>query len=177
MLHFELSFFLLLLAHGAEFGQGLAIAALVGAHEGGAGEDVRGFDSPFFGHVADGLVVKGHQAAPEEGVLLAELGVHFDVETVVNEDKLGLARGEATDEDVSWVGIAVHKAPEEHLSGEEVDHCLHDGGERETETTLLCRTLPLITGRLQLFFVRVVIRDVGCHCSWWWLHERTPSSR
>lgn len=83
-------------------------AALVGAEKGGGGEEVGISDAPFLGDGVDGGVVEGEEGFPEEGVVVAEGGGCGDVEAVVEEDEAGFAGGEALDEDVAWVGVAVY---------------------------------------------------------------------
>lgn len=56
---------------------------------------------------------------------MAEFWPELDVQTVVDEDEFGFSGGEAADEDVSWVRVAVDTAPQEHLRREEVDHSRH----------------------------------------------------
>ena len=83
-------------------------AALVGAEEGGGGEEVGVSYSPFLCDGVDGGVVEGEEGFPEEGVVVAEGGGCGDVEAVVEKDEAGFAGGEALDEDVTWVGVAVY---------------------------------------------------------------------
>ncbi len=109
-----------------DFGRGSVIAASVGAHKRSGSEDVGVVDAPALNDFAEGLVVECHERFPEKAVLVAELGLHVHVEAVVDENELGFARGEAPDEDVARMRVAVDPAPEEHLSGEEVNHFGHD---------------------------------------------------
>ncbi|KFY44140.1 hypothetical protein V494_01608, partial [Pseudogymnoascus sp. VKM F-4513 (FW-928)] len=91
-------------------------------------------DAPFVGDGLEGVVVECQEGAPELGVLDAEGGFEGYVEAVVEEDELGGAGGEAPEEDVAWVWVAVYEAPEEGLCGEEVEHCGHYFFEGEAET-------------------------------------------
>ena len=128
LLHFEMAFLELFACEALfDFVGGEVVAACVGAQESGGGEDVGVVYAPGFYYLVEGSVVECHEAFPEEGVLVAEFGLHVDVEAVVYEDELGAAGGETSDEDVAWVGVAVDPAPEEHLGGEEIDHFCHDG--------------------------------------------------
>ena len=81
---------------------------------------------------------------------MAEGRGHVDVEAVVDEDEFGFAGGEAPDEDVSWVRVAVDPAPEEHLGGEEVDHCGHYFGEMEAQSAFALGAFPGISAGLDL---------------------------
>lgn len=102
-----------------------AVPAAVRGHECDGGEEVWILHAPALDDVTESRVVEGEQGFPEARVLVSEGWVHVDVEAVVYEDKFGFTGGCAADEDVSWMGVAVDPAPEEHLGGEEVDHCCH----------------------------------------------------
>lgn len=82
-------------------------ATLVRTEEGSRGKEVRVADAPFAGNFINGVVIEGEEGFPEEGVVVAEFGGGGDVEAVVEEDKAGFAGGEALNEDVSGVRVAV----------------------------------------------------------------------
>lgn len=129
------------------------VAALVGAQERGAGEEVGAADAPFRGDARNGPVVKGHEGLPEGAVLAPERRRHVHVEAVVDEDQLGAAAGQAPDEDVARVRVAVDDAPFEDLRREQVDHGGHDLGGGEAETAAAAGALPLLARGLDLLVV------------------------
>ena len=63
---------------------------------------------------------------------------------MVNEDQLRLTRWFAADEDVSWMGITVHPAPEEHLGGEEVDHGRHHIFQGDSQAAFSVGAFPVV---------------------------------
>lgn len=90
-------------------------------------------DTPLAGNLLEGIVIECQQRAPEGRVLEAEFRLESYVQAVVEEDELGVTRGETPEEDVTRVRVAVHEAPEEGLGGEEVEHCGHYFFEGEAE--------------------------------------------
>lgn len=135
---------LLVLALGrpAKLVHGGVVAARVGSHQGRAGEDVRRVDAPAADDVADRRIVQADEGLPEACVLVLEGRVHADVEAVVDEDELWLARGQPSHKDVTRVRVAVDDAPEEHLRREEVDHGGHDLLEGEAQPAFVVAALP-----------------------------------
>ena len=131
------------------------VAAAVGAHEGGGGEDVGVGDAPLVDDFVEGRVVECEERFPEAGVLVAEGRVHVDVEAVVDEDELRAPGGLAAHEDVAWVGVAVHDAPEEHLGGEEVDHGCHDVFEGHAQAAAVGGPAPGVTVGFELVVIEL----------------------
>lgn len=126
------------------------VAAAVRSHQGRRGEEVSILDAPAAHDGVKGGVIEGEKGFPEAGVLVSEFGVHLDVESVIDEDKLRMTGRSPADEDVAWVRIAVDYAPEEHLCGEEVYHSSHDFLKRKAETSAGVSTAPVIALGLNL---------------------------
>ena len=150
LLHLVLPPLLLPLGQPADPRARAAVPALVGPHQRRRREDVRVVDAPGIHDFFECAVVEGHQALPEERVLVPELGRHVDVEAVVDEDELRAPVGQPPDEDVARVRVAVDPAPEEHLGREEVDHRRHDFLEVQPQAAFAVLAFPPAAVRFEV---------------------------
>ena len=159
---------------------GGAVTTAVGRHKCDRGEEVGVLHAPAGDDLGYDAVVEGQQGFPEARVLVAERGVHVNVEAVVYEHQLGFPRGGASYEDVPWVWIAVYPAPEEHLCGEEVDHGGHHLFQGNAQAAFIVESAPVVP-----VWLDAGVRDIGISkccsivvgCSWSIIQRRALATR
>ncbi|KAJ0164572.1 hypothetical protein CTA2_685 [Colletotrichum tanaceti] len=111
----------------------LLLLLLPGPHRQRVGPRRRVLHAPGPRHPLQALGVLRQEGFPEQRVLPPQVVGQGDLEAVIQQDDLGVPRRRAPDKDVARVGVAVDEAVAEHLGREELDDCLHDIAQAETQ--------------------------------------------
>lgn len=108
LLHLVRSFLLLFSRHRPlDSCAGAAITARVRFHQGGGCKNVRVVDAPALNDLANRLVVEGHEAFPEQAILMPEFGLHLHIEPVIDQHQFRFSRRKPSDEYIPGMRITV----------------------------------------------------------------------